>query len=89
MFEIFVCSSHESWNLRNKTLKEIPVVFHNGYNYDYHFRMKDAAEKFEGQFECLGKKHREVKNILCAIKKETVFMKGFLINLKTSHLKAK
>ena len=51
--------------------------------------MKDAAEKFEGQFECLGKKHREVKNILCAIKKETVFMKGFLINLKTSHLKAK
>ena len=39
--------------------KKIPVVFHNGSNYDYHFIIKELAEVFEGQFECL------VCNILC------------------------
>ena len=41
-------------NLRYKTPKEIPVVFHNGSTYDYHFIIKELAEEFEGQFECLG-----------------------------------
>ena len=31
-------------NLRYKTPKEIPVVFHNGYKYDYHFIIKELAE---------------------------------------------
>ena len=35
-------------------VKEIPVVFHNGSTYDYHFIIKELAEEFEGQFECLG-----------------------------------
>ena len=26
------------------------VVFHNGSNYDYHFIIKELANKFEGQF---------------------------------------
>ena len=46
------------------TPKEIPVMFHNGSNYDYHFIIKELAEEFEGQFECL-RKLREVHNILC------------------------
>ena len=29
---------------------EIPVVFHNGSNSDYHFNTKEFANKFEGQF---------------------------------------
>ena len=33
---------------------EIPVVFHNGSNYDYHFIIKELANEFEEQFECLG-----------------------------------
>ena len=37
-----------------KTSKEIPVVFHNGSTYDYHFIIKQLAKEFEGQFECLG-----------------------------------
>ena len=40
-------------NLKYKAPKEIPVVFHNGSLYDYHFIMKELAEEFEGQFECL------------------------------------
>ena len=33
---------------------EIPVVFHFGSNYDYHFVIKELPNEFEGQFECLG-----------------------------------
>ena len=33
---------------------EIPAVFHNGSNYDYHFIIKELVNEFEGQFECLG-----------------------------------
>ena len=28
--------------------------FYNGYNYDYHFIIKELAEEFEGQFTSLG-----------------------------------
>ena len=41
-------------NLNYKTPKEIPVVFHNGSTYDYHFIIKELAEEFNGHFECLG-----------------------------------
>ena len=53
---------HDICNLRYKTLKEIPVVFHNGstYDYDYHFIIKELAEKVKGQFECLGGKYRKM-----------------------------
>ena len=33
--------------------KEIPNVFHNGSNYDYHFIMKESVEESEGQLTCL------------------------------------
>ena len=33
---------------------EILLVFHNGSNYDYHFIMKELANEFERQLECLG-----------------------------------
>ena len=47
-------AAHDIFNLRYKTSKEIPAVFHNGYTYDYHFIIKELAEKCQGQFECLG-----------------------------------
>ena len=34
--------------------ENIPIVFHNGSNYDYHFIIKELAEEFEKQFTCLG-----------------------------------
>ena len=33
-------ATHSICNLRYKTPKEIPVVFHNGSTYDYHFIIK-------------------------------------------------
>ena len=41
-------------NLRYKVPKEIPVVFHNGSTYDYHFIIKELVKEFEGNFDCLG-----------------------------------
>ena len=40
--------------MRYKVSKGIPVVFHNGSTYDYHFIIKELAKEFEGNFECLG-----------------------------------
>ena len=41
-------------NLKYNVPKKIPIVFHNGSNYDYHFIIKDLAEEFKKQFTCLG-----------------------------------
>ena len=35
-------------------LKKIPIVFHNGSNYDYNFIIKELAEEFKKQLTCLG-----------------------------------
>ena len=43
---------HGICNLRYNVPKEIPIVFHNGSNYGYHFIIKELAEEFEGPFTC-------------------------------------
>ena len=40
-------------NVRYSVPKEIPIGFENGSNYDYHFIIKEFAEKIQGQFTCL------------------------------------
>ena len=57
-------------NLRYKIPKEIPVVFHNYSTYDYHFIIKNLAEVFEGEFECLGKNTEKYITFSVPIKKE-------------------
>ena len=47
-------AAHNICNLRYKVPKEIPIVFHNGSTYDYHFIIKELVKEFEGKFECLG-----------------------------------
>ena len=38
--------AHNICNLRYKTPKEIPLVFHNGSTYDYPFIIKQLAKEF-------------------------------------------
>ena len=57
-------------NLRYKTPKEIPIVFHNGSTYDYHFIIKELAKEFEGEFECLGENTKKYITFSVSIKKE-------------------
>ena len=47
-------AAHNSCNLRCKIPKEIPIAFHNGSVYDYHFIIKQLAIEFKGKFDCLG-----------------------------------
>ena len=62
-------------NLRYKTPKEIPIVFHNGSTYDYHFITKELAKEFEGQFECLGENTEKYITFLYPLKKNLIILK--------------
>ena len=63
-------AAHDICNLRYKIPKEIPVVFHNGSTYDYHFIIKELAEEFEGEFECLGENTEKYITFSVPVKKE-------------------
>ena len=62
-------------NLRYKTPKEIPVVFHNGSTYDYHFIIKELAKAFEGKFECLGENTEKYMTFSVTIKNNLIMVK--------------
>ena len=51
---------------------EILVVFDKGSNYDYHLIIKELANEFEGQFECLGEKTEKCKTFSVPIEKEVI-----------------
>ena len=40
-------------NLKYNILKEFPVVFQNGSNYDRRFIIKNLAKEFGGEFNCI------------------------------------
>ena len=63
-------ASHSICNLRYKIPKEIPVVFHNGSTYDYHFIIKQLAKEFKGSFDCLGELTEKYITFSVPIKKE-------------------
>ena len=63
-------AAHNKCYLRYKIPKEIPVVFHNGSTYDYHFIIKQLAREFKGNFECLGENTEKYITFSVPIKKE-------------------
>ena len=56
-------------NLRYKVPQEILVKIHNGSKYDYHFIIRELAEEFKGQFECLGENTEKYITFSITIKK--------------------
>ena len=44
--------AHMIFNLKYSVPKEIPIFFHNGFNYDYHFIIKELAEELEEKCNC-------------------------------------
>ena len=64
-------TAHKICNLMYDTPREIPVIFHNGSSYDYHFIIKGLAEEFEGDFECLGENKEKYITFSVPIKKES------------------
>ena len=63
-------AAHNICNLRYKVPKEIPIVFHNGSIYAYHFIIKELVKEFEGNFECLGKNTEKYITFSVSIKKK-------------------
>ena len=57
-------------NLRYKTLKEIPVILHNGSTCDYYLILKELAKEFEGSLECLGENTEKYITFSVPIKKQ-------------------
>ena len=63
-------AAHNICNLRYKILKEIPIVFHNGSTYDYHFILKTLVKEFDGNFECLGENTEKYITFSVPLKKK-------------------
>ena len=64
------CTAHTICNLKYSIQKEISIVFHNESNFDYHLSIKELAEKFEGQFTCLGENTEKYITFWVPIKKK-------------------
>ena len=63
-------AAHNICNLRYKVTKEIPVVFHIGSTYDYHFIIKELVKEFEGNFDCLGENTEKYITFSVPLKKK-------------------
>ena len=68
--------------------KKIPIVFHNGSNYDYHFIIKELAEEFKKQFTCLGENTEKYITFTVPIEKEVtrVDKNGEEVTKNTSYI---
>ena len=54
-------AAHSVCNLKLNVPYEIPVVFHNGSNYGYHFIIKELANEFEDNLNVLEKTQKTTK----------------------------
>ena len=67
--------------MRYKVPKEIPVVFHTGSTYDYHFIIKELVKEFNGNFDCLGENTEKYITFSVPLKKK-IENKDIEINYK-------
>ena len=61
---------HSNSNLKYGTTKKIPVVFHDGSIYDYHFIIKQLVREFKYYLEFLGENTEKYITFSVPIKKE-------------------
>ena len=50
-------TAYSIFNSKNNVPNEIPIVFYNGSNYDYHFVIKKLVKQFKREFNFLRKKY--------------------------------
>ena len=75
-------AAHNICNLRYKIPTEIPVVFHNGSTYDYHFIIKELVKEFDGNFDCLGENTEKYITFSVPLKKKIENKASIEINYK-------
>ena len=66
-------AAHNACNLHYKIPKRIPIVFHNGTNYDFHLLIEQLAHDFDGPFSCLGENtEKYITFSICFFKKQVL-----------------
>ena len=50
---IYRGAAHSICNLRHSTQVDIPVVFHNGSNYDFNLTITELAKEFRSEIRCI------------------------------------
>ena len=65
-------ATHNSCSLKFNVPNEIPVVFHNGSNYDYHFIIKELANTFAWKLECFGENIEKYKTFSVPIENKVI-----------------
>ena len=55
-------AAHSICNLRYSTQRDIPVVIHNGSNYEFHLIIKELAEEFRTEIQCIPKDKEKYKS---------------------------
>ena len=63
-------AAHNICNLSYRIPKEIPILFHNGSTYDYHFIIKELVKEFDGNFKCLGENTERLITFSVPLKNE-------------------
>ena len=71
-------AAHNICNLRYKIPKEIPIVFHNGSTYDYHFIIKELVKEFKCNLEC---QNSSDQNSLIIYLREFIIINVLVANL--------
>ena len=68
-------AAHSICNLHYKVPQEIPVKIYYGSKCDYHFIIKELAEEFKGEFECLGENTEKYISFSVPTKKNIIMVK--------------
>ena len=64
-------AAHSKCNLEYKVSKCIPIVFHNGSSYDYHFVIRQLVKDCKGYFNCVGENTEKYITFSVSIFKES------------------
>ena len=60
---IYRGAAHSICNLRYSTQRDIPVVIHNGSNYDFHLIIKELAKEFREEIHCIPEDKKNRKHL--------------------------
>ena len=61
-------AAHSICNLRYSTQRDIPVVIHNGSNYDFHLIIKELAKEFREKIHCIPEDKEKYKSFSFPLK---------------------
>ena len=59
---IYRGAAHSICILRYSTRRDIPVVIHNGSNYDFHLIIQELAEEFRAEIQCIPEDKEKYKS---------------------------